>query len=96
MRRAIAMTALAVALGVALTACRGGGDPDASQPAGPDAGSTVATTTNSPGAAPKTTAAVDAAAAVSQADKDLAELDKLLAELDGQLKKAEESPNDED
>ncbi|GAB4060385.1 hypothetical protein GCM10028775_75960 [Catellatospora paridis] len=89
------MTALAVALGVALTACRGG-DPDASQPAGPDAGSTVATTTNSPEAAPKTTAPVDAAAAVSQADKDLVELDKLLAELDGQLKKAEESPNDED
>lgn len=93
MRRAIAMTALAVALGVAMTGCRGGGDRDAAPPAGADTRSTVATT---PAPAPKTAAAVDVAAAVSQADKDLAELDKLLAELDGQLKKAEESPNDED
>ncbi|GAA1383565.1 hypothetical protein GCM10009661_63410 [Catellatospora chokoriensis] len=87
------MTALAVALGVALTGCRGGGDRDALPPAGSDTGSTVATT---PAPPPKTAAPAAPAAAVSQADKDLAELDKLLAELDGQLKKAEESPNDED
>ncbi|GAA1418329.1 hypothetical protein GCM10009662_71620 [Catellatospora coxensis] len=87
------MTALAVALGVALTGCRGGGNRDALPPGGSDTGSLAATT---PAPAPKTAAPVDAAAAVNQADKDLAELDKLLAELDGQLKKAEESPNDED
>jgi hypothetical protein len=94
MRRAIAMTALAVALGVALTGCRGGGNRDALPPAGTDTGSSTVAITPAP--APKTAAPVDAAAAVNQADKDLAELDKLLAELDGQLKKAEESPNDED
>jgi hypothetical protein len=92
MRRAIALTALAVALGVALTGCRGNGVRDARPPAGPDTASTVTT----PAPAPKTAAPADAAAAVNQADKELADLDRLLAELDGQLKKAEETPTDED
>lgn len=93
MRRAIAMTAVAVALGLALTGCRGGGGRDAQSPVRPDTAGTVSTPAMP---APQETAPVDQAAAVRQADQDLAELDRLLGELDGQLKKAEESPNDED
>ncbi|MFC7757003.1 hypothetical protein ACFQY4_02030 [Catellatospora bangladeshensis] len=43
MRRAIAMTAVAVALGLALTGCRGAGGRDAQSPVRPDTAATVST-----------------------------------------------------
>lgn len=90
MRRAIVFTALAVVLGATLTGCRG----NANRSSAPEPGAVVSTT--SAPVVPKTPAATDPAAAVAQADKDLAELDKLLAELDGQLNGADASPNDAD
>ncbi|MBV1855379.1 hypothetical protein [Catellatospora tritici] len=89
MKRVLAMTALAVMVGVALTGCRGGGGRDgAGAPA--DKGGTTVTTP-----APAKNAA-DPAAAAAPTDTDLSEIDKMLAELDGQLTKAEESPSDAD
>ncbi|GHJ46359.1 hypothetical protein Cs7R123_37010 [Catellatospora sp. TT07R-123] len=89
MKRVLAMTALAVMVGVALTGCRGGGARDGAGAPARNGGTTVTTP------APAKTAA-DPAAAAAQADTDLGEIDKMLDELDGQLKKAEESPTDAD
>ncbi|MDI1465819.1 hypothetical protein QEZ54_33090 [Catellatospora sp. KI3] len=89
MKRVLAMTALAVLVGVALTGCRAGGARDGAGAPADRGGTTVTTPAPAQGAA-------DPAAVAAQTDTDLSELDKLLTELDGQLKKAEESPTDAD
>jgi hypothetical protein len=92
MKRALALGAVALALGAGLAGCRNA--PEARQPQQP-APAAVQTT---PKPAPQNGTATGSSAQVTGADvsSELSDVDKMLQEMDGQLAKADASPADGD
>jgi hypothetical protein len=88
MKRALALTAIAIALGAALGGCRG----DVRQ-AQPDRPAAVQT---SPAAKPKPSPAQQQTGTTTDVGQELSDVDQMLRDMDDQLAKADATPADGD